>query len=79
MWFPFTLNSSVGDYLSQKWLRSMVRLMPALGDFVPIGHSGYGVPIASLSPRKPFDRPEGQLVEKRWQEHEGRKKGVETR
>ena len=25
------------------------------------------------------DRPEGQLVEKRWQEHEGRKKGVETR
>ena len=53
--------------------------MPALGDFVPIGHSGYGVPIASLSPRKPFDRPEGQLVEKRWQEHEGRKKGVETR
>lgn len=52
--------------------------MPALGDFVPIRHSWYGTPIASLLPQKPFDRPEGQLVEKRWQEHEGRKKGVET-
>ena len=74
-----TFNSSVGAYLAQKWLCSMVRLMPALRDCVPIGHSWDGMPIASLSSQKPFDKPEGQLVEKRWQEHEGRKKGVETR